>query len=327
MKRLIAALLLVTSTALATTDAEKERARALFDEGNALIDTGKYVDALDKFRAAYSLWPNAKILLNIGTTLRALGRNAEAADAYDKYVSAADVDPKRRDEAKSILESLDKAIGKLRIEPRGRLRILVDGKLIGDTDAPLTIRVEPGVHILVGEGASAITQSIAVAAGETRTVELKILAPTPPSEKVPPPPPRVVDSKPHEPDEPKRFGITARADVDTTFRGAIGAIGVSYRLDRVEVSGNALVGARRGAEPMALIFIFDRVVRPVILAAAPMFFVDGLRVGARGGVGVHIDATASTTLFAHATAAHFFAAPAGFASTYALLSAGAQLRF
>jgi hypothetical protein len=328
MKRLIAAILLVTSTAFATSDAEKERARKLFDEGNAAIDTGKYVDALEKFRGAYAIWPNAKILLNIATTLRALGRNAEAADAYEQYISAPDADPKKRDEVKGILETLDKTVGKLRLKPATKMRVLVDGRLIGDTDGILTVRVEPGVHVVVCETTTAFNQTISVAAGEVRTVELKTAEPeaktaAPVSSSVVDQPTKLIP----EPPEPRRYAIMARADVDATFRGAVGALGVGYRWDRVEVGAAALLGARRGAEPYAALFITDRTVRPVIFAALPLFFVEGARVGARGGVGVHIDATATTTLFAHATAAHFFAPPAGFSSTYGLLTLGAELRF
>jgi len=332
---ILCALLLWSAGAGATSDVDKERARTLFTDGNALIDKGKYVDALEKFRAAYALWPNAKILLNIGTTLRALGRNAEAADAYEKYIAAPDADPKKRDEAKSILDTLEKSIGKLLIEPRSRLRILVDGKLVAETDSALTIRVEPGVHVVLGdrEGAAPVTQSIAVAAGETRSVEIKLVEttskePTPTKE---PPPAPVVDAPPRplvpETVEPRRLGVFARTDIDASFRGAVAAVGASYRLDRVELAAAALLGARKGGEPSAVVFLFDRAVRPVLLVAVPFFVVDGLRVGARGGVGLHIDANASTTLFAHASVAHFFAAPTHYTSTYGLFTAGAQLRF
>ncbi len=330
MKRLIAALLLVSSTALATTDVEKERARHLFDQGNALIDTGKYVEALDKFRSAYALWPNPKILLNIATTLRALGRNAEAADAYELYIASPDADPKRREDARAIRDSLDAGLGKLRVEPKTKMRVLVDGKLVSEGEAK-TIRVEPGVHVVVGDadGASPISKSIAVAAGETRPVVLEVpvrpeTSATPKSPAVPPPP--VAADTTTQPSAPRRVGVFARADVDATFRGGIGAVGASYRFDRLEIGAAALLGGRRGGEALVTVFIFDGVIRPVILGALPVLFADGARIGARGGVGVHFDVGAPT-LFVHASAAHFFSAPEGYSATYALLTAGAQLRF
>ena len=55
------------------------RARELFKQGNRLIEQARYVDALEKFEAAYATWQNPKIQLNIATTLRTLGRHAEAA--------------------------------------------------------------------------------------------------------------------------------------------------------------------------------------------------------------------------------------------------------
>ena len=79
---IVAALCFAT---VAQADSQTE-ARALFKEGNRLLDAGDYVGALDMFKGAYSRWPNVKILLNLGTALRQLGRNVEAAEHYEKYL-------------------------------------------------------------------------------------------------------------------------------------------------------------------------------------------------------------------------------------------------
>ena len=58
-------------------DASEREGRALFDKGNQRIKEGDFAGALEAFQSAYAKYPNVKILLNIGTTLRHLGRNVE----------------------------------------------------------------------------------------------------------------------------------------------------------------------------------------------------------------------------------------------------------
>src|SRR5262245_50885951 len=60
---------------------DEKEAERLFQEGNTLFDTGDYLWALERYRSAWRLDPRARYQLNIGVTLTALGRDAEAADA------------------------------------------------------------------------------------------------------------------------------------------------------------------------------------------------------------------------------------------------------
>jgi hypothetical protein len=220
MRRLWCALLLISlHAAPAVADVANKAARALFDEGNELAEKGKFVEALDRFRAAYALWANAKILLNIGTTLRQLGRNAEAADTYEKYLASPDADPKRLPEVKAALAETESKSSKLEITSKGKKRrVIVDGKLAGETDATIVVRVEPGSHTVLGdhETDNVITRNVAVAAGETRSVELSAAVVAAP----PPPAPR-----PPAPHEDKPTGSSTQRIVGMSVTG-VGVVGV-----------------------------------------------------------------------------------------------------
>lgn len=170
---------MIAVPALADPGAEKE-ARALFKEGNALIDRGSYVDALDRFNRAYARWPNPKILLNIATSLRQLGRWAEAADAYSRYLKDSGADPKRQAEVESVIRELDAKVGRLRIEvSEPGARILLDGRpLEGDL---ASVRVDPGPHTVIVEkpGFTPAAATVTLAAGEQRSVTLTLLTAAP----------------------------------------------------------------------------------------------------------------------------------------------------
>ena len=97
MKRTTAALsilLLAPSAAFADDAAGKEQARELLREGNALLSAGDFSSALEKFRAAYAKFASPKILINMGTALRSIGQEVEAAAVYERCLMKAQ--PRRR---------------------------------------------------------------------------------------------------------------------------------------------------------------------------------------------------------------------------------------
>jgi hypothetical protein len=168
------------SPAFADDKAEKE-ARALFKEGNKALDEGNYVDALDMFKGAYARWPNPKILLNMGTALRALGRYAEAADTYERYLADSSADPKKRPEVQKLLDEMSEKVGKIHVEVNEPgARVLVDGKAVGSSPQTITMRVDAGTHAVVAEkeGFALAAATISVAAGEERVVQLRLLPPS-----------------------------------------------------------------------------------------------------------------------------------------------------
>lgn len=67
--------------------AELDRAaRALFEAGKIAFDLGRYEEALDHLTQAFNLSKRPLLLFNIASTLDRLRRDAEALDAFERYL-------------------------------------------------------------------------------------------------------------------------------------------------------------------------------------------------------------------------------------------------
>ena len=184
-RALAAAILLGTSPALAaessaTLDANKKAAQQLLGEGNQLLGEGEDIAALEKFRGAYDRYPSPKILLNIGTTLRQLGRNVEAAVVYERYLRDPGADPARASDLRRILKEIDAIVGRIRIEtPEPLITVRLDGKLLEGFASGLSLRVEPGDHTVVAStmGFPPVVQFVTVSPREEHLVALVFKAP------------------------------------------------------------------------------------------------------------------------------------------------------
>ncbi len=165
--------------AAAAEAAAKADAQKLVTEGVALLKKKAYVDALAKFEAAYARFPSPKILLNIGTTLRDMGRLAEAANVYQRYMADPATTADRVGEVKQILNDLDRQLVLLTIEvtPSGTDVSIDDGPWTSTAGALVT-RVMPGKHVLRGRKAGLDPAEVEIEgkAGEKRTatVALKV---------------------------------------------------------------------------------------------------------------------------------------------------------
>lgn len=132
--------------------------------------------ALEKYRAAYARFPSPKLLLNIGTALRQLGRSVEAAEAYEEYLRAPDADPARSADLRRILGELDAVVGRLRIEVSGPWdAVRLDGKRLDAFQSGQSLRVPPGEHTLIADraGMPPAVQTVTVAAKQERKVTLR----------------------------------------------------------------------------------------------------------------------------------------------------------
>ncbi len=162
--------------------ADKAAAKKLLAQGNQLVGEGDYLGALEKFREAYDRFPSPKILLNIGTTLRQLGRNVEAGEVYEKYLQDPEHDAAREKDVERVLGEIDAVVGHIVVtvdDPAATLRL--DGKQIEPFTKGESRRVEPGEHTLTAEkaGASTVVQSIVVKPRQEHLVNLRFAPVTP----------------------------------------------------------------------------------------------------------------------------------------------------
>ncbi len=274
--------------------ADKTDAKALLQSGLKLFTAKDYLGALAVFRDAYARFPSAKILLNIATTLSRLDRKADAANAYQRYLDAADHDPAKSPEVAKVLAELDRAIGtlELAITPADAEVRIGDGEWVPGATARL-YRVTKG-EVVVRARRDSFTpgeRAVRVGAGEKLAVELALVAipvtPVPGGDGGETTDPTSI-TKPAEPAAPRaRFGAFALALVDIPNRGAAARIGLTADLTgRLQAQAAALLGATPGGYLGVSFAFLDGDLRPLVSAGLPIFVSDGPRVGVRGAAGI-----------------------------------------
>jgi hypothetical protein len=209
-KQLAEALATITQDPAIHVDDAKNRplAAALMTEGVKQLLTEQYEQALANFLEAYAKFPSPKILVNIGSTLRDMGRLADAANTYQRYLADPATRPERIAEVKELLVKLDGELTVLtiRVFPRGS-EVSIDAGPFIPIGATLQTRVRPGIHLVrVRKGDASTELTVNGFEGEskdiTATIPTDVAAkppvttpPTtsPPTTKPAAPPPEHVD--------------------------------------------------------------------------------------------------------------------------------------
>jgi len=287
-------------------------AQERFKEAAAELQAGNREAALDLFREAYRLEPRAKILINIATLYVELGRDAEAANAFARYLESADADAERLPRVKALLAELDERVGRVVIDIRvPDAKAQLDGEDLGSAPIEQTRRVAPGKHVvLVDAPDPKYRKAIAfeVNARETETVSLVFEAPKP----------KVVSMPTVEPSTAVRKAVTVEAkpagkslvqrglertrlwlrtegalwsaedamgvraiDASVVFAPGLSVTASEY----LDVLALALVGGNAGFELGARGNWDLGLVRPTATLSLPVFVVDGMRAGVRGAAG------------------------------------------
>lgn len=150
-KQLAQALANITQDPAVRVDDPKARplAAALMIEGVKQLQAHAYEQALANFLEAYDKLPSPKILLNIGSTLRDMGRLADAANTYQRYLGDPATGPERVAEVKKLLLELDQQLTLLtvRVQPKGS-ELSIDGGPFITVGSALVARVRPGIHMV-----------------------------------------------------------------------------------------------------------------------------------------------------------------------------------
>jgi len=136
--------------AIAVDDpATRPLAQALMTEGVRQLNARAFDQALANFLEAYARFPSPKILLNIASTLRDMGRLADAANTYQRYLTDPATGAERIAEVKELLLKLDEQLTILtvRVFPRGS-DISIDGGPFVPVGSSLVTRVRTGLHLV-----------------------------------------------------------------------------------------------------------------------------------------------------------------------------------
>ena len=180
---------------LSQADEAKDEARKLMNRGNQAFALDDYEGALADFQKAYETYPSPKILLNLAETHRALERWAEAVSHYEKFLAEASQDDEMVAQVESRIAELEEKVGRIEIAAE-EVEVTIDGEAIEGSRAV----VAPGQYqvIVKKEGYHDFTRMVAVAAGQTETLEVQM-------EELPsvapPPPPLAIETEPKQEDD------------------------------------------------------------------------------------------------------------------------------
>jgi tetratricopeptide (TPR) repeat protein len=149
--------------------------QGLIAEGVRQLAAGAPEQALANLLAAYARVPSPKLLVNIAAILRDLGRLADAANTYQRYLA----DPAtsgERGEVKELLLRLDEQLCVLTVHvaPHGS-EVSLDGGPFVAVGETLTTRVRPGIHLArIRNGEQAAELTINAFAGEAKDAQLAV---------------------------------------------------------------------------------------------------------------------------------------------------------
>jgi hypothetical protein len=296
--------------------ADRVDAKALMQSGLKLYAAQDYLGALAVFRTAYTRFPSARILINIGTTLIKLDRKVDAANTYQRYLDAPDTDPAKALEVKKVLADLDKAVGVLEVAVTpSDAELQFDGDDWFPARGIQRHRVAPGsITVRVRRAAyQADERKLQIAAGQTVPVAFALAAlpvsssPTGPAATTN----RVAAAAPadgdgdgetgddgsddtgvhHRADRApgSRLGMVALAHIDIADKGGAGLVGLSYDVtSRLRGQATAILGPSYGAYVGASYALLDGKLRPIVSAGAPIFMSNGARLALRGAGGIEL---------------------------------------
>jgi hypothetical protein len=132
-------------------DAAVAEAKARFEEGLELADTGKHESARLKFQQAYAVFKAPAVLYNLARSEQLTGHELEALEHFRLFLRASATDAKitdaMRDKAKQNATELARKVGQVEIEVPSTARVSVDGKPLEETPRE-PVAVRPGKHTI-----------------------------------------------------------------------------------------------------------------------------------------------------------------------------------
>jgi tetratricopeptide (TPR) repeat protein len=150
------------------------------DRAVAAYDAGRFEEALTEFEAADRLYPRPRLRFNVAASYRALGRNVEALEAYERFLEDPTGDPGDRQDAEDAIVELAARVGALEVSAEPGAEVTVDGRSHGAAPLARAVRLAPGSHQVAVDkkGYLPFRKAVALEAGQTARLEV-VLAPAP----------------------------------------------------------------------------------------------------------------------------------------------------
>jgi tetratricopeptide (TPR) repeat protein len=163
----------------APTPEEVQQAQVRWNEGKAYFDAGNFEAARVAFKQAYTVFPHAAFLQNLGEAELRSGRNVEAARHFTAFLrSSSSGSPAQRELAKKSLARASERLGSIVVSTNiDDAEIRVDDELVGRSPlGTFPWYVEPGRHMVTArkDGYLDGAERIDVAAGPARSVHVRV---------------------------------------------------------------------------------------------------------------------------------------------------------
>lgn len=159
-------------------EADKVRAKQMFEQGVSQYESARFAEALESFQEAYRLKPHPLVRVNIANCYDKLGRPVEAVFNFELFLESGAGSAAQKSEIKEALKTLKKRIGKLvlLVSPDGaRVKIDDADERVAPINEPIAL--EAGKHKVVAEldGYETAAREVEVKGEATTEVSLRLL--------------------------------------------------------------------------------------------------------------------------------------------------------
>lgn len=235
----VIAVVACAADARAQSPEDRVNAAALFREGKAMMDSGRFADGCRKLEASRQLDPVSGTILNLAYCHEQEGKTATAMSEYDEAIALARRDNRkdRVDFANAQMTALAPKLSRLTIVvPEAsafpELVIARDGSAIPRAAWNTAIAVDPGEHAIAAsaKGRQSWTAKVTIGANadkQSLTVPLLDVAPeTAPRPPPPEPPPPIVTAPTVATTAAPPVAPPPRTHARATLGYGVGALGV-----------------------------------------------------------------------------------------------------
>jgi hypothetical protein len=204
-----------------------EESRDRFKRGNQLYQEGSLDAALVEFKRAYYLAPNFKIQYNIGVVYRDQRNYVASLRAFERFLSEGgkQIDAAKKKEVDKEVDQLKKFVASVEIRANvDGAEVKVDEEVVGQTPIVGAVMVNAGTRKItaVKDGRLPASETVSIAGGDAKKIELTLNEPAAAPSAAPAPPPAAAPAPPPAP-PPSKFTTLSYVGLGAAGALAIGA--------------------------------------------------------------------------------------------------------